>query len=597
VKEYDDCGDVSVTIEDPSGCSRYIATLIESVCVKTFPADKAKLLVSVGNNPISNIVDITNFALFEQGQPLHAFDYDKLEGGKIIVRRAKKGEKIVTLDDVERTLDDSILVIADAHKPVAIAGIMGGRDTGVTTSTKRILLESAHFDLGVIRRGSRKLALSSDACYRFERGVSWNGVEQGSNRATDLLLELAGGKIAARKDVIAKEQARARHEIRVTVSDIEKLMGSTLDLARGEKILKRLGCIVVSGDKALTVIPPHFRNDLAIKEDVVEEIARVIGYDNLPMTLPSVPARNIPVDLEREMFFKKAEDILIAQGLNEILTYAMVSRAALEKTGYDGHAIRMQNPMSAEQELMKPTTLPNVLMVAASNMNRGQKDLRFFEVGKRYFVSGERWTLSVMMTGRRAGDWRKGAKRDAVDFFDLKGALEELALKLRVPAFLFAPVQAKAYELGQAAGITLNGQDIGIMGRVADEVLLKFDIKKAAVYFAEIDLEIVRDAALPREKFNALDIYPAAVRDVSLAVKGTTFAALKETCFKAGGALLRKVDLLEEYRGEKIEAGFKGLVLSLTYQSKERTLTEDELSTLHESVVQALVQTFGVVRR
>ena len=368
VKHHPDLGQVDISIEDKDGCGRYIGTLIDGVSVKEVSQEKRVLLQAMGLKTISNIVDITNFVLFEYGQPLHAFDADKLEGGKIIVRRAKKGEKIITLDDVERTLDESILVIADARRPVAIAGIMGGRDTGVTGTTKRILLESAHFDMGLIRRASRKLGLTSDACYRFERGVDLTTIETASDRATDLLLEFAGGKVIGRKDACLKDKKVVTPAIKVASPDIQKLLGTAIELLQAKKILERLGCKVAASGDVMSVVPPENRNDLKIKEDIIEEVARVIGFDNLPMSLPSVGAINIPVDLEKESFNGRVADAFIAQGFNEILTYATISRPALEKTGYADKAIAIQNPMSAEQELMRPTVLANMLLVVQSAM-------------------------------------------------------------------------------------------------------------------------------------------------------------------------------------------------------------------------------------
>ncbi|MEI6438551.1 MAG: phenylalanine--tRNA ligase subunit beta [Candidatus Omnitrophota bacterium] len=596
VGEHEDSGEVDISIENPAECARYIGTRIDGVSVKSFPADKSLFLQSFGNKPISNIVDITNFVLFEFGQPLHAFDFDKLEGGKIIVRRAKKGEKIITLDDVERTLDESILVIADTRKAVAIAGIMGGRDTGVTSSTKRILLESASFDLGMIRRASRKLGLTSDSCYRFERGIAWKTAEAASNRATDLILELAGGTVVGRRDLIAKAPVSKRAEVTVSLQDIQKLLGAPLDLVRAEKILRRLGSVVAATDKTITVIPPHFRNDINIKEDVIEEVARIVGYDNLPMSLPQVPAVNIIVDQEKETFNSRLAANFVGLGFNQVVTYALVGGAALAKTNYQGPVIKLQNAMSAEQEMMRPTSLPNMLIVAAANMNRGQRDLKLFEIGKRYFADGERWTLSVLVSGRRDADWR-APKRLALDLFDIKGAVEEAFGRLRVKAVGFSSSEDAAFELGQAAAVTIDGRPAGKAGKVADEVLAKFEIKKAAVYFAEIDIELAVDAITSRAKFAAIEEFPAMVRDISLAVKDVTFEAIKTLCLANGQGLLKRIDFVELYSGDKLEAGHKGYVLSLVYQSFERTLTDDEVNALHEGIAAKLVKGLGVTRR
>jgi len=595
-EDRDDLGTVDVAIENSQDCARYIGMRIDGVTVKALSADKSAWLQALGNKPVSNIVDITNFVLFEYGQPLHAFDFDKLQGGKIIVRRAKKGEKIVTLDDVERTLDESILVIADATRPVAIAGIMGGRDTGVTASTKRILLESAVFDLGSIRRASRKLGLTSDSCYRFERGVAWKTVEAASNRAAGLIIEMAGGSVVSRRDLVAKELESRRREVTVTLEDIQKLLGAPLDLGRAEKILKRLGCIVAPGDKRITVFSPHFRNDIAIKEDVIEEVARIVGYDNLPMSLPQVPAVNIAVDKEKETFNTRLANIMAGLGFNQVVTYSLVGSAALAKTNYQGPVIKLQNAMSAEQEMMRPSALANMLIVAAGNMNRGQRDLRLFEIGKRYIPGGERWTLSLLLSGRRDADWRAG-KRAALDFYDVKGAIEASFSTLRIKECVYVLVEEPAYAAGQAATIVIDGKAAGTLGRLADEVLAKFEIKKAAVYFAEVDIELAADAVIPKARFLAIEEYPAMVRDISLAVKDVTFEAIRALCLSNAQGLLKKIDFAELYCGDKVEAGFKGYVLSMMYQSSERTLTDDEVNTLHESITRKLVQTLGVRQR
>ncbi|MBF0595142.1 MAG: phenylalanine--tRNA ligase subunit beta [Candidatus Omnitrophica bacterium] len=622
VAEHEDAGTVDIAIENSADCARYIGTRIDGVTVKPFPGDKSLLLQALGDNPVSNIVDITNFVLFEYGQPLHAFDFDKLEGGKIIVRRAKKGEKIVTLDDVERTLDESILVIADAKKPVAIAGIMGGRDSGVTSSTKRILLESASFDLGVTRRASRKLGLTSDACYRFERGIAWKTGEAASNRATDLILELAGGTVVSRRDEVASVPISQRTEVVVSLSDIHKLLGAPpalsealqgrvegLDLVRAEKILRRLGCVVAATDKTITVIPPHFRNDIKIKEDVIEEVARVVGYDNLPMSLPQVPAVNISVDYEKETFNSRLTGIFVGLGFNQVVTYSLVGGAALAKTNYQGPVIKLQNAMSAEQEMMRPTALPNMLIVAAANMNRGQRDLKLFEIGKRYLpggepfdsalkglAQGERWTLSILVSGRREADWR-APKRLALDLFDIKGAAEEAFARLRVKGCVFSSAEDAAFEPGQAALVSIDGKPAGKAGKVAEEVLARFDIKKTAVYFGEVDLELAAEAMTPRLRFIELNEFPVVARDVSLSVKDGSFEAIKDLCFKNGSGLLKKINFVELYTGDKIETGRKGYVLSMTYQSSERTLTDDEVGAVHESIIQKLIETFSVTRR
>jgi phenylalanyl-tRNA synthetase beta chain len=427
--------------------------------------------------------------------------------------------------------------------------------------------------------------------------VDFATIAKASDRATDLILTAAGGKVVARRDACLREKTGARSAIAVTQADVKKLLGTTVEIARAQKILTRLGCAVAAAGDGITAVPPENRNDLKIKEDIIEEIARVIGFDNLPMSLPSVGAINITVDLESEGFNQRVADNFIAQGFHEVLTYAMISRPALEKAGYDGvEPIAMQNPMSAEQELMRPTALPNMLQAVAFNINRGQKDLKFFEVGKRYLPGGERWTLTAVVTGRDEGDWRKG-KRAAVDFFDLKGAVVMALEKERVHGLLFKAGTGAAFEPGQTAQIILDDTTIGTIGCIREDVLAQFEIKKTRVHFVELDLESTQEAVTPRARFAPLDEYPAVVRDVSLAVKDATWEDLRAVCLAGGQGLLRKVELVEEYRGAKIEAGWRGIVISLTYQAKDKTLTDDVINPLHENIVAQLIARFNAKRR
>lgn len=595
--DYDDAGQIDIIIDSPADCARYIGTLIEGISLRPFDSQMSGLLNSVGVNPISNVVDATNFVLFETGQPLHAFDYDRLAGGRVHVRRAHRAEKIVTLDNVERTLDETILVIADEEKPVAIAGIMGGRDSAVTESTRRILLESAYFDMGLIRRASRKLALTSDSSYRFERGVAYRTVESAAARAVDILLEQTGGRVSARRDVQARIPQSKRQEVTVTLTDIRSLLGADLNLDKATRILKRLGCIVVPGEGKLIVVPPHFRQDITITEDVIEEIARINGYDNLPMSLPQVPAVNIPALAQSESFNFQLAEQMSAQGFNELVTFSLVGGAALSKARYEGEFIRLQNPMSAEQEQMRPTLLPAFLTVAATNINSGQKDLRLFEIGKRYLPDSERWTLAALVSGKHPGDWRTAGRR-ALDLFDLKGAVEQALMRLRVRDVSFKPVQDAAFIDGQAAGILIDGVACGRMGCVAEEVAGAFDIKRQLVFFTEVDLEVAESHRAGRERFSALPVFPAIVRDVSLAVpEGVIFDDLRRACVRHGQDLLRGVMFTELYTGDKLVSGCKGYVFSLIYRSDERTLTDQEVGDLHEKIIAALIAEFAVARR
>ena len=368
-----------ITIDDNEGCLGYIGALVENVNIGKTPKDMLARLNALGLRSINNIVDITNFVLLETGQPLHAFDYDKLAGGKIVVRRASKGEKIVTIDDVERELDPSILVIADAERPVAIAGVMGGKETEVTASTKNILLESAYFDPILIRRASRKLGLSTDSSYRFERGVDKEMVDTGSVRALGLILELAQGAVLARSMTGALKTKKSLKKILISLDEINHHIGAKLNTAKCRTILKKLGFSVQSDDRNhFKIQPPPFREDIKGKPDIVEEIIRIIGYDNLPLTVPSIIMSNISVDPRRGKRDKIARN-LCSQGLNEVITYTMINQAELDRARQHHLAgQKIQNPLTQDYEMMRPTLLPSLLSILRNNINKGQKNVQFF---------------------------------------------------------------------------------------------------------------------------------------------------------------------------------------------------------------------------
>ncbi|MBF0385894.1 MAG: phenylalanine--tRNA ligase subunit beta [Candidatus Omnitrophica bacterium] len=587
-----------VDIEDKKGCPRYIATLVENPEIKASAEELAAPLENIHSRLVNNIVDITNFCMFETGQPMHAFDYDKLEGGKIIVRRANPGEKIITIDGVERKLDPSILVVADERKPVAIAGIMGGKDTEVTQSTKKVLLESAYFDPVTIRTASRKLGLSTDSSYRFERGVDFDMVEKGATRALNLITKLARGRITARKDENLISGKKEKKSVQVSISKINSYLNEKLTAEKCKGMLNALDFkSTILGKNKISVIPPSFRGDIKREEDIVEEIARLIGYDNLPITIPLIRASEVPDDETRKKR-KAIKTALLAQGLDEIINYSMVSRANLAKAGQDiASGIRIRNPLTSEQELMRGSLLPGILGTVLTNINRQQKSLRFFEAGKIYCEGSETEALGLVIAGEPTFDWRK-EKADAVDLFDLKGVVEntlQRALGLNVET---QKGKAPYFRKEGSFVFSVDGKEVGEGGLISSEVLEKWDIKNTKVLFAQIDLHRVFGFALKEKRFILLCEYPAVTRDVSLAVKlGITFDEIKKAIFDLGGGILREIRFVEEYRGEKIPIGFRGIVFSLVYQSDCKTLTDDEVSALHGKIVTSIVDNFSAVQR
>ena len=584
-----------VSIEDKKDCSRYVATIIKDCSINDSPAWMSERLMSLVIRPISNAVDVTNFVLMEIGQPLHVFDLDKLAGAKIIVRRARVGEKIITLDGIERKLDPSILVIADAVKPVAIAGIMGGVDTQVTTQTKNILLESARFDMGVIRRASRMLGLKSDSSYRFERGVDIQGVLNGADRAAGLLIELTGGQCFGRFDNAPKAKVKA-HIIRVSIVDIEGLLGTKVAAKAVKNALTRLGMKVTTDKKkGFKVAVPGFRGDLKQNVDVIEEVARIIGYDNLDVSFPCIQVQNIAPDIRPRTVRKTAANVLVAKGYSETITYSLICQKDLDFCQLQIKGVGVENALSGEHNMMRPSLMPSLLHVAASNLNRGQKELRIFEIGKCYSATDEQWTLALLNTGRRSHDWRQNSK-DLIDLNDIKGALEQVFCQLGADV-AFSAGQYPGLDFG-AAILTLKDQPLGALGRIPKNTLQQWGIRSGDVYFAQVNLQPIFSLPKATIKYEPIAEFPPIVRDISIAVDAkVTFSAIKRICQRLGGGILRGIHLVEEYTGEKIQSGHRGLVLSLLYQSRERTLREDEVNGVHGGIVSALACELAAVQR
>src|SRR3989339_43343 len=585
-----------IKIEDKKGCLRYIGTVVENISIQQAPKELLKRINSLGLRAINNIVDITNFCLLETGQPLHAFDYDKLAGGRIIVRRAKDGEKIVTIDDIERALDPSILVIADAEKPVAIAGIMGGKETEVTASTRNILLESAYFDPIIVRKASRKLGLSSDSSYRFERGVDYPTVENCSNRALSLILKEAGGKIVKSSDIKVTGRNKAAKEIVIEKEKIDSFLGTDTSVTQCKNIFDKLGFDVkVDKQKVFTIVPPSFRGDIVQEVDIIEEVARIIGYDNLPLSMPSIKVSNISESKEIQLR-KKIKQILMAQGCSETVTYTMISQKNLNDSKLsDIEKLNIVNPLSQDQEMMRPSLLPSMLSRVQFNLNRGQKDISLFEAGKIYTNKGEKETLAVIMTGVALRDWRK-LKQNNVDFIDIKGIVGKVFSGTGIQD---SAVSYKISELpffaGENAQIFLRGKKIGAVGRICQEVLDAWDIKGASVVFAEVDLESFYSGSFSKKKYFPVIEYPIVTRDISLAIKkDILFDEIRNIVFNDNNDIMHNFNLIEEYLGENLPGKeYKGLVCSCKYQSKTGTLKEEEVTKVHERICQSLIDKIG----
>lgn len=585
---------IALEIHDKLLCPRYTARIIDAVKMGPSTAWIKGHLEAIGVRPINNVVDITNFCLFELGQPLHAFDYDKLIGQKIIVRRAKKGERIVTIDKVQRELDSDMLVIADEKRPVAIAGVMGGLDTEVNEGTRAVLLESACFDPASVRKTQRRLGLSTDSSYRFERGVDPEGILFASNRAANLIAEHCDGKIGILKD--AGQKAAKTNAIKLSVDHTNEILNLTLSPVLVKRTLESLGMKVSGAQEQLRVEIPSFRRDLKREQDLIEEVARIYGYEKIPMTIPRMVGHP-----QRKAFSRKiqelARDVLAGEGLDEVITYSMISRADLDTAPLlkEGEAISISNPLSSEQEMMRPSLLCGVLGVARFNINRKIEDIGIFELSNVYSRPAgnegkERANICILMSGGVKRNWRQDI---SADFFEIKGVVETLLEGLGIEDPEFRAGGAGIFYPERSAIISVKGKDLGVIGELKKELLGRFDIKKEA-YFCEVEFEKLLEFVNVEKRFCAPPKFIPAKRDISLVVKkdipaNDLISAIRE----AGGELLKKIALSDEYFGQQIPTGKRGLTFSLEYLSRTAQLTEEEIETAHSRIKSALTDRFG----
>lgn len=589
----------SITIEDKKGCLRYVGRIIDGAQVSLSPKWLIERIESAGVRPVNNIVDITNFCIMESGQPLHAFDHDKLEGGKIIVRKAHKGEEIITIDGVKRKLDETILVIADAKKPVAIAGVMGGKDTEVTFSTKRILLESAYFDPPTIRMAAKKLGVSTESSYRFERGVDLGGVLSASNRAAALICDLAKAK-AISKALDAGTSAVKQIKITLRISKANKILGMEIPTSKCVSILKGLGLKVKQkGKDSLEVLVPSFRGDLKEAIDLVEEIARIYGYDKVPETLTKISVWGKGTQRSAERTIEDTiRETIVGFGLDEVISHALISKGnRINKiiNIRDDKLPKVQNPLSSESEALRPSALCGMMDVLAHNINRKISDIRIFELGKSYFckddgVPSEKDVLAIALCGMKAKDWRN---KTALDIFDLKGIVEALFERLGISGYEFEAKASPLLAPSASSSIKVDGRDIGILGKLNKAVLDGYDIK-VPIFVSELDLKPIYAHAKLEHKFTEIPRYPSMIRDISLIVddkvsNGEITGLIKETC----GALAISVKPFDLYRGEQIPKGSKSILYSVEYRASDRTLTDEEVNVLDKKVREVLAGRFN----
>lgn len=589
-------GKVSIEIEDPKLCGRYVGRLIRNVKIGPSPVWMQQRLQAAGVRPISNIVDVTNYILMELGQPLHAFDYDKLKDHSIIVRKAREGEKMTSLDDVERDLTPEMLVITDPSGPVAIAGVMGGLDTEISEGTTSVLIESAYFNPASIHRTSKKLSLRSEASMRFEKGIDINGSLMAADRACQLIQEMGAGEVVAGfvDNYPAPQENRM---IRLRPHRVKLIIGVEVPREQIKEIMSGLGFKVTEdGDDFLVEVPTR-RGDISVEIDLIEEVARLYGYNNIPTTLPE-GASTEGRKTYAQAAIDKITDTMIECGLTEIITLSFMNPRVFEMLNLPQAdpkrtAVTVENPLSEEQRVLRTTVLPGMLDIISRNTARKNGDLALFEIGRVFApIDGqelprETLTLGAATMGRTISGWQ--TKAQEMDFYYLKGILETLFETMNVSNYRFIPEKEnQSFHPGRTAKIQVCGQDAGFIGEIHPNVLENYRLNEK-VCMMELDLEVVINASGGVRKFSPLPKYPAVERDIAVVISRDVQAAdVNRVIRKNGGELLKEVSLFDVYQGEQIKQGFKSMAFALKFQAPDRTLTDEEINLVYEKIQKAL---------
>ncbi len=590
-------GRVEITIQNPDDCARYCARLVEGVTVGESPDWMQQRLLDCGVRPINNVVDATNYVMLEWGQPLHAFDFDTLGGGHITVRRAREGEMLRTLDDQERALAPETLVIADGSGPIAVAGIMGGLATEVSDGTVNVLLESAHFTPTRVRRGVQLLGLPSEASKRFERWVDPNGCLRSLDRAAQLLVQIAGGRVAQGAVDVYPHPATPR-AVSLRPARANELLGLNIEPSWMQAALDRLGFKTTLEGGVITAHVPTRRRDIEREIDLVEEVARLWGYDRVPTTLHegvnTSAGRPLAGRLE-----DRARSACLRCGLTEVATISLSNETAHTNAGASvERAVRLRNALTEDYTLLRTSLLPSMLDVLARNKGRR---LRGFELGRTYETSAahaladERRTLGVCLSDAPAtAHWQKAPV--PVDFFALKAIVQNVLREFGAPDLLFEPIRHPAFHPGRCATIALSGAEIGVMGEVHPLVAAKWELSHR-VYCAQIDFDaLVRHVSLVRQ-FRAFSNFPAVERDFAFVVpQSMPSLRLLEAVQNAGGELVTSARVVDVFQGVPLGEGQKSLALSLRLQAPDRTLGEGDIEAVSGRVVEAARSLGAVIR-
>ena len=587
---------ISVEIKKPELCKRYVARVVTDVKVEQSPWWLQKKLIAAGMRPINNIVDITNFVMLEYGQPLHAFDIRQVEGNKIIVDTAEEGQKFVTLDEAERTLTKDMLLINDANKGIAIAGVMGGLNSEIQEDTTTIIVESANFNGDSVRATSKKLGLRTEASSRFEKGIDPNLCEAAADRVCKLIEILGAGKVC-KGSVDVYPTVETAKVLDVRVDRINKVLGIELTREEMVEIFESLEMSVAGEGNIMTITPPTIRQDLEIEEDYVEEIARIYGYDRLPVTIPN---GNNEATKSRERTLKDlARDTMCALGANEIQTYSFCSPKSVDNVGiaedsWERNFVRLINPLGEETSVMRTILTPNMMEVLSTNYRRKNEAVRAFEIGNTFMANlidpeelpDESDAMCIGIYGKNE------------TFFTLKGMVLEMlnVLGIRDVEFV-SESEYGVYHPGRCARIVVGDIELGIMGEVHPDVTERYDINTRC-YVCELFFDNVLLKADKTVVYKPLPKYPSTSRDIALLVDeavevGSIMNIIKEN----GGKILENVELFDIYRGKQVDEGKKSAAFTLTYRSEVGTLTDEDVAKVHNKVLEALKEQLSAVLR
>ena len=593
----------SVTIVDADLCPRYSARMIQNVKIGDSPVWMKVRLEAAGMRAINNVVDVTNFVMLELGQPLHAFDFRFLEEGRIVVRKSKDGEEFVSLDEKSHVLPPDTVLICDGKKPVAIGGIMGGLNSEVKEDTQVIFLESAYFNPSSIRRSSRRLAMPTDAAFRFERGIDPEGVIRALDRAAQLIAGLSGGTVCKNYIDEYPKKIPAVQNIPLRLDRIREIIGTAILSEDVIRILNSIDMKVVDkGNGKYLVTPPTSRVDIEREIDLVEEVVRLYGYDRVPVTVPAVSVKEIDV-IPRLVLEERVRQLFTGCGYSEIINYSFTRPASVDElllTPDDERRrfVVIRNPLTEEQSVMRTTLSYGLLETLKKNINNASFNLKIFEIGRIFLSRGdgelpeEKNILAGLLSGKTSENlW--GLKVN-VDFYDLKGCLENLFYDLKLEKCRYhAEISEPFLHPGQSCNLYVNDAKIGFMGQVHPEVLEKMDIRSNA-YLFEINLDVLDKQLNPRIDYREISKFPAVTRDVAFVVPIPMEAdKMLEIVLTQQEYLLENVGIFDIYAGKGLDEGTKSLGLRFSYRAPDRTLTDAEINSIHERIVNSTVRLTG----